>query len=318
MLTSTESTGPALEVRRITKRFGDFTAVKNVSFSVARGEVCGFIGPNGAGKTTTMRVCATLELPDSGDVFIGGHSVLDEPRRARHQLGFMPDSFGAYTSTTVAEYLDFFARAYGLRGAQRTRTIAEVMAFTSLGPLADKLTSSLSKGMKQRMCLAKTLLHDPALLILDEPASGLDPRARVELRELVRALAEMGKAVLISSHILTELAEVCDSVAVIEAGSLMANGRVDEIMKGIRPTTELWLRCLAPTETLERFLAERHDVERVRRDGRGVSLEFKGDEGGLAELVAALVRAELRPVEFAPRETNLEDVFLQLTKGQLQ
>jgi ABC-2 type transport system ATP-binding protein len=230
----------------------------------------------------------------------------------------MPDSFGAYTSTTVAEYLDFFARAYGLRGAQRTRTIAVVMAFTSLGPLADKLTSSLSKGMKQRMCLAKTLLHDPALLILDEPASGLDPRARGELRELVRALAEMGKAVLISSHILTELAEVCDSVAVIEAGSLMANGRVDEIMKGIRPTTELWLRCLAPTETLERFLAERHDVERVRRDGRGVSLEFKGDEGGLAELVAALVRAELRPVVFAPRETNLEDVFLQLTKGQLQ
>ncbi|MEZ6015191.1 MAG: ABC transporter ATP-binding protein [Planctomycetota bacterium] len=318
MLTTSDTSGSALEVRNITKRFGSFTAVRDVNFTVARGEVCGFIGPNGAGKTTTMRICATLELPDTGDVFIGGHSVLEEPRLARQQLGFMPDSFGAYAATTVTEYLDFFARAYGLKGAQRARTIAEVMEFTSLGPLADKLTSSLSKGMKQRMCLAKTLLHDPALLILDEPASGLDPRARVELRELVRALAEMGKAVLISSHILTELAEVCDSVAVIEAGRLMANGRVDEVMKGIRPTAELWMRCLAPTDALERFLAERHDVVGVRREGRGVALEFQGDEGALAELVAALVRAELKPVEFAPRETNLEDVFLQLTKGKLQ
>jgi len=318
MLTSNRPGGLALEVDRITKRFGDFTAVRDVTFHVARGEVCGFIGPNGAGKTTTMRIASTLELPDTGDVLIDGHSVLEEPRRARLRLGFMPDAFGAYTATTVLEYLDFFARAYGLRGKQRTKTIAEVMDFTSLAPLADKLTTSLSKGMKQRMCLAKTLLHDPAVLILDEPAAGLDPRARVELRELVRALAEMGKAVLISSHILTELAEVCDSVAVIEAGKLMAHGRVDDVMKGIRPTAELWLRCLAPLDSVERFLAERHDVQQVRRDGRGVAVEFQGDEAALAVLVADLVRSELRPVEFAPRQTNLEDVFLQLTKGRVQ
>ncbi len=318
MLTSNRPGGLALEVDGITKSFGNFTAVRDVKFHVARGEVCGFIGPNGAGKTTTMRIASTLELPDSGDVLIDGHSVLEEPRRARLRLGFMPDSFGAYSATTVLEYLDFFARAYGLRGKQRTKTIAEVMDFTSLVPLADKLTTSLSKGMKQRMCLAKTLLHDPAVLILDEPAAGLDPRARVELRELVRALAEMGKAVLISSHILTELAEVCDSVAVIEAGRLMAHGRVDEVMKGIRPTTELWLRCLAPLESVERFLAERHDVQQVRRDGRGVAIEFQGDEAALSVLVADLVRNELRPVEFAPRQTNLEDVFLQLTKGRVQ
>jgi len=318
MLTSTAFSGPSLEVRRITKRFGSFTAVDQVSFAVGRGEVCGFIGPNGAGKTTTMRICSTLDLPDDGDVLIGGHSVIDEPRLARRRLGFMPDSFGAYSATTVSEYLDFFARAYGLVGEQRVRTIAEVMEFTALGPLAQKLTSSLSKGMKQRMCLAKTLLHDPALLILDEPASGLDPRARIELRELVRALAEMGKAVLISSHILSELAEICDTVAVIEAGRLVAYGRVEEVTQGICTTAEMWLRCLAPTERVERFLAERHDVGRVRRDGRGLALEFRGDDSGAAELVVALVRAELRPVEFAPRETDLEDVFLQLTKGQVQ
>jgi len=186
----------ALCVQNVTKSFGDLDAVKDVSFELAPGEICGFIGPNGAGKTTTMRICATLQLPDDGDVFVDGYSVLADARRVRERLGFMPDAYGAYTSTTNLDYLDFFARAYGLRGAKRRHTINEVMDFTGLTPLADKLTSSLSKGMKQRLCLAKTLLNDPAVLILDEPAAGLDPLGRVELRELVKALAEIDKAIL--------------------------------------------------------------------------------------------------------------------------
>ncbi|MBK7874202.1 MAG: ABC transporter ATP-binding protein [Planctomycetes bacterium] len=255
----------ALEIRSITKTFGALKAVNEVSFQVKRGEILGFIGPNGAGKTTTMRICATLEYPDHGDVFVDGHSVLTYPREVRARLGFMPDSYGAYANTTIWEYLDFYARAYGLKGASRSKRVGEVMDFTQLGDLQEKEIATLSKGMKQRLCLAKTLLHDPSVMILDEPAAGLDPRARVELRELVRALAGMGKAILVSSHILTELAEMCDGVAVIERGTL--------------------------------------------------KFEHQGTPEDLSKLLAALVAQGLAPVEFAPREANLEEVFLSLTEG---
>lgn len=308
----------ALEVCGISKRFGAFTAVNEVSFEVGKGQITGFIGPNGAGKTTTMRIISTLELPDSGDVRVDGHSVLDEPRRVRKRLGFMPDAYGAYSATTVSDYLDFFARSYGLRGKRRTQAVREVSSFTGLDPLLGKLTSSLSKGMKQRMCLAKTLLHDPALLILDEPASGLDPRARVELRELVKALAELGKAVLISSHILTELSEVCDSICVIEAGILRATGSVDDVVKRLRPHAEIYVSALTSLENLRRKLLETPGVGQVREERKGVAFDFVGTPEDVSGLLGDLVRAGLRPVEFAPRQVDLEDVFLSLTEGQLQ
>lgn len=309
----------ALEVRDLTKTFGELRAVDHVSFAVQPGEIYGFIGPNGAGKTTTMRIVATLELPDSGDVLIDGYSVLDEPRKVRERLGFMPDSYGAYASTTVLDYLDFFARAYGLRGDRRRRTLRDVMDFTALEPLAQKYTSALSKGMKQRLCLAKTLLHDPALLVLDEPASGLDPRARVELRELVKALAEMGKAVLVSSHILSELSEICHGVAIIEAGKIQATGRVEDIVRGIRAHREIYVRCLAGVEATERALAEMPaGIEALRPVRDGIAFEFTGDDPALADLLGRLVRNGLQPVEFASEETDLEDVFLSLTQGKVQ
>jgi ABC-2 type transport system ATP-binding protein len=307
-----------LDVRGITKRFGALTAVREVAFAVAPGEICGFIGPNGAGKTTTMRICATLDLPDEGDVLVDGVSVLEEPRLARERIGFMPDSYGAYANTTVLDYLDFFARAYGLRGAQRADTIERVVAFTSLGEMLEKHVDALSKGMKQRLCLAKTLLHDPPVLILDEPAAGLDPRARVELRELVRALAGMGKAVLISSHILTELAEMCSAVAVIERGKLRGVGTVGDVTRAIVPRARLFLRALSGPEAAERALLERPGVLDVRRERDGVAFELEGGAEAQAELLAALVAAGLRPSELAARETNLEDVFLSLTEGHVQ
>lgn len=309
---------PALEVRSITKRFGDLTAVDDVTFGLEAGEIYGFIGPNGAGKTTTMRICATLQLPDEGDVFVEGHSVLEEPRLVRQRLGFMPDSFGAYAATTVSEYLDFFARAYGLRGQDRRRAIRDVMGFTSLEPLSGKLTSALSKGMKQRLCLAKTMLHDPSTLILDEPASGLDPRARIELRELVKALADMGKAILISSHILSELSEICDGVAVIEAGRIRATGSVEEITKGLQPHSEIFLRTVEPIEIAERRLVELPRVGAVRHDRDGLVFHFEGSDEDQAELLAQLVATGVRPIEFALKEADLEDLFLRLTEGKVQ
>lgn len=309
----------ALEVRGLTRRFGSLTAVDDASFAVQRGEILGFIGPNGAGKTTTMRVCATLDLPDEGDVFIDGVSVVENPREVRQRLGFMPDAYGAYAHTTVAEYLDFFARTYGLRGKDRARMLAFVKEFTALTPLENKLMAALSKGMKQRLCLAKTLLHDPALLILDEPAAGLDPHARVELRELVKALAELGKAVMISSHILTELSQICTSVAVIEAGRIRATGTVDEVVRMARSQHQrVFARTLAPASELRKVLLESPGVESARPEREGVVFEFSGAEDDLARLLRRLVEGGLAPIEFAPKATDLEDVFLSLTAGKVQ
>ncbi|MFT7485041.1 MAG: ABC-2 type transport system ATP-binding protein [Candidatus Paceibacteria bacterium] len=309
----------ALSVRGLTRRFGDMTAVDQASFEVHKGEILGFIGPNGAGKTTTMRICATLDLPDEGDVLIDGKSVLGDPRSARQRLGFMPDAYGAYVHMTIAEYLDFFARAYGIRGRNRTRMLEYVKEFTALGPLEGKLVTSLSKGMKQRLCLAKTLLHDPAILILDEPAAGLDPHARVELRELVLALADLGKAVMISSHILTELSQICSTVAVIEAGKICATGTVEEVIRKAQTKhSRVFIRTLADRELVHRALLEELHVQQVTPQKNGLLVEFDGQEDSQARLLKTLVARGFDPIEFSPATVDLEDVFLSLTQGQVQ
>jgi ABC-2 type transport system ATP-binding protein len=265
-----------------------------------------------------MRICSTLEMPDRGDVRIEGQSLIEEPRFARQRIGFMPDSYGAYASTTVFEYLDFFARAYGLKGRQRARTIDRVVEFTTLGDLREKEISALSKGMKQRLCLAKTLLHDPAVMILDEPAAGLDPRARVELRELVKALAQMGKAILLSSHILTELSEMCTSVTVIERGKVRGTGAVEEVIKSVRPAVAIFVRTLAAVELVERALLERPRVTKVRRERNGLAFDFEGTDEELAQLVESFAADKFGLLELTPQALNLEDIFLSLTEGKLQ
>ena len=309
---------PALEARGLTKRFGGFEAVSKVDLVVEAGQVCGFIGPNGAGKTTTMRICATLDLPDEGEVSVCGRSALLDPRAARRSLGFMPDHYGAYANTTVEEYIDFFARAHGLRHRERTAAIRSVTEFTGLDVLAGKEITKLSKGMKQRLCLAKTLLHDPTLLILDEPAAGLDPRARVELRELIHALADQGKAILVSSHILSELGEIASTVAVIEKGHLKASGRLEDLHGEAAARMDLYVRALCARDAMRRFLAERPHVEAVRPEREGLRFSFEGDERGRAELLAAMVSAGLEPIELTGTAARLEDVFLRLTEGEVQ
>ncbi|CAM4302789.1 ABC transporter ATP-binding protein [Corallococcus sp. ZKHCc1 1396] len=323
-----------LEVKGLRRDYGGLRAVDDVSFSLEAGGILGFIGPNGAGKSTTLRILATLDVPTAGEVLLDGRSLVDAPDKARPLLGYMPDRYGTYDDVTVTEFLDFFARAYGLKGAQRRQRVDSVMEFTGLMPLAEKLTTELSKGMRQRVALGRTLLHDPQLLLLDEPADGLDPRARIELRELLRALADQGKAVIISSHILTELAEICDSCVIIEQGRLLAQGRVEDLLRtGAEASrgVELVVRLAAGTEgeavsaRAERLLLEQPRVQEVTREASAlrVRLELEPDAGPMqaeaaaAALLAALVAQGLPVCAFSPRERNLEDAFMTVTKGRV-
>ena len=309
---------PLIELKRLHRYFGETRAVQDMSFEVYAGEVFGYIGPNGAGKTTSMRILATLDEPTAGDALVDGFSVIDDPDRVRRRLGFMPDYFGTYQNVDVQEYLDFFARAYGLRATERRRAVESVMEFTLLDSLAKKPIDGLSKGMKQRLCLGRTMIHDPSVLILDEPAAGLDPRARIELREMIAQLAERGKAVLISSHILTELAEICHKVGIIEQGRLLAVGTVEEISHASEPVSRVRLRVLEDPSKLGQWLAARDDVEDVHVEGDVVTLTHAGGEDNQARLLRELVQAEFDIIEFASKTKSLEDVFLHVTEGRVQ
>ena len=309
--------GPLIELRRLHRFFGETRAVDDVSFEVAAGQVFGYIGPNGAGKTTSMRILASLDLPTAGDALVDGFSVVNDPDHVRRRLGFMPDYFGTYPDVNCSEYLDFFARAYGLMGAERSRAIQHVMGFTGLTPLAEKPINGLSKGMKQRLCLGRAMVHDPKVMVLDEPAAGLDPRARVELRTMIRELATTGKAILISSHILTELAEICDSVGIIEHGSLLAVGTVEEI-QGQRETSTVHVRVLQQAQEYWAWLNERDDVSDLHLDGDVLSFTSKGGEEDQADLLRATIEAGFRVVDFGSRTRSLEDVFMNITQGRLQ
>lgn len=309
---------PQIELRRLHRFFGETHAVSDVSFEVFGGEVFGYIGPNGAGKTTSMRILATLDEPTAGDALVDGFSVVEDPDRVRRRLGFMPDYFGTYENVDVHEYLDFFARAYGLRGTDRTRALAYVKDFTGLDKLEHKPIDGLSKGMKQRLCLGRTMIHDPSVMVLDEPAAGLDPRARIELREMISRLADIGKAVLISSHILTELAEVCDRVGIIEQGRLMAVGSVDEISGQVESATVVEVRLVGDLEQAKQWFADRSDLGNLKFEGARACFSHAGDEPAQAVLLREMIHAGLEVVEFRCRTKSLEDVFLQVTEGRVQ
>ena len=323
-------------MRGLSRSFDALRALDDVSFDLDAGVIMGFVGPNGAGKTTTMRILATLDTPSAGTVKVDGHSVLERPDAVRPLIGYMPDRQGAYDDTSVWEYLDFFARAYGLRGEARRQRVEEVMAFTGLASLRSKLFSSLSKGMQQRASLARTLLHDPRLLILDEPADGLDPRARIELREMLRALAAQGKAILVSSHILSELSEICDACAIIEQGKLLAVGPVDEVANRAagHAAAELEIRFVsgerdaALVEHAVRLLSAQPAVAEVTVDG-GARVRARlvrpppgtsavSADADSARLLQVLVGAGLPVCTFHYRRADLEDAFMSVTKGRIQ
>ena len=301
----------------LVKRYDTTVAVAGLDLEVAEGEIFGLVGPNGAGKTTTLRILATLLAPTAGDAEIAGISVRRNPNAVRRVLGFMPDVFGVYDDMKVWEYLDFFARCYGIAPARRKQMIADLLDLVDLGDRRDSYVQGLSRGMQQRLCLAHTLVHDPQVLLLDEPASGLDPRARVELRELLRELRSLGKTIVISSHILPELEELCTSVAIVDRGQVLAQGRVADIEQRLRVGAVLRVRVLGDQPAREaaraHFAAEPDVASATLLEDGTIEIGFRGDDAGTARLLASAIRADLPIVSFARAASDLEELFLQVT-----
>jgi ABC-2 type transport system ATP-binding protein len=306
-----------IRAEALSKRYNGTLAVAGVDLTVEPGEIHGLVGPNGAGKTTILRMLATLLPPTTGDAEIAGASIRREPDEVRRVIGYMPDSFGVYDDMKVWEYLDFFARCYGLSAARRRVMIGDLLELVDLAHKRNDYVQALSRGMQQRLCLAHTLVHDPQVLLLDEPASGLDPRARVELRELLRELRSLDKTILISSHILPELEELCTSVTIVDHGRLLASGRVQDIESRLRAGAVLRVRVLgddAERQAARSFFEGEPDVAAVEDAGDGsLHLAFRGDEAAGAELLARGVSRGHRIAAFSRAASDLEELFLQIT-----
>ncbi len=333
-----KESAPAIRARHLWQRFGAFDVLRDVSFEVAHGEIFGFIGPNGAGKTTTIRVMTTLLEPTAGRVEIDGLDVTVDADAVRKRIGYMPDHAGVYDRVSVREYLEFFADAYDVMGPQAV--VDAVMELTDLKKLQEKLVATMSKGMKQRLQLARTLLHDPKVLILDEPASDLDPRARIEMRDLIVELRKMGKTIFLSSHILTELADVCTSVAILERGALVVAGPIQEIADRLErarhgdgaqaggsphpyvaqvPRKSVKVRVLGDPELARGILANAAFVHGALPAAAGtLVVSYSGDERVLADIVRALVQGGVPVIGVEPERNELERIFLEVTKGDLQ
>lgn len=309
---------PAVHVAGLTKRYGETLAVAGVDLEIGRGEIFGLVGPNGAGKTTTLRMLATLLEPSAGEAHIWGLDVRRQPNSVRRIIGYMPDTFGVYDDMRVAEYLDFFARMYVLPAARRRTVVKDLLELVDLTPKRDDYVQALSRGMQQRLCLAHALVHDPRVLLLDGPASGLDPRARAELRELLRELRALGKTIVISSHILPELEELCTAVAIIDRGRVLAAGSVDAIQARFRQGSVVRARILGGSDELlaaRAFFGEQPEVASVTPASDGwLELAVPGDEASLSAVLYRAMSNGHRISSFAPVASDLEELFLQVTE----
>ena len=347
-----------IQIDHLIRRFGKKNAVNDISFEFESGNIFGFIGPNGAGKTTTIKIMATLDQPTAGDVFFDGVSTIAYPEKVRRIVGYMPDSLPAFTDIKVWEYLDFYARAFGLKGENRRKTLADVEAFTNLTGIRDKYLNTLSKGMKQRVSLARALVHNPQVLIMDEPAAGLDPRARIELLSLLKILADQGKAILLSSHILSELQDICDGAVIIEQGRLLASGPLDHLMESAvqnrlatappmappltaeggetaaaattdapatpplvmaNPLIAITIRVLRDAEQVRLKLLEHPAVKQIDTNTPlELIVQFDGTDEDIPPLMASLFAAGCPIVGFSKQSLGLEDVFMRITTGEVQ
>lgn len=305
-----------IEIKDLTKKYGSFTALDSLSLQLDKGVVFGFVGQNGAGKSTTFSILATLLTPTSGTASINGVSVTKEPKKVRKLIGYMPDFFGVYDQLRTNEYLDFYGASYGIPASERAKLIPQLLELVNLSDKQDAYVDVLSRGMKQRLCLARSLIHDPDVLILDEPASGLDPRARVEMREILKELKSMGKTILISSHILPELAEMCDEIGVIDKGKLIAHGSVGDIQQQLQAEKELVVTVGREVEKTVAFFEDHPQVSRIKLiGGHSVQFLFAGDDDAQMNLLKSAIMANIPILSFKQLETNLEDVFMEITKG---
>lgn len=315
---------PIVDVRQLVRVYDRMTALSGISFTVEPGSIFGLIGPNGAGKTTLIRILATLLEPTSGDAYIYGKSVVREPYTVRRHIGYMPDFFGVYDDMKSWEYLDFYAASFDVPKERRAQLIDDLLALVDLSNKRDAYVDTLSRGMKQRLCLARALVHDPQVLLLDEPASGLDPRARIELRELLKELQRMGKTILISSHILADLAEICSGIVILEAGKIVTAGNVQEINRRIRHSRVLVIKLLLGTteqnaseimQRAQQILAGLPYTGEVTPRQDELQVAFGGDNHDQSQLLRELVRNDIPVVSFHEEASNLEDIFMQVTKG---
>ena len=310
-----------IKTSELNKRYGRLHAVKDLSLQVPRGAVYGFVGPNGAGKTSTMRILTTLMRPTSGEAIVDGFSVIQNPRDVRRSIGYMPDFFGVYDDMKVWEYLDFFAACYEIPESERPGLIRDLLELVDLSHRRDDMVDKLSRGMKQRLCLARTLAHDPSVLILDEPASGLDPRARVEIRELLIELAKMGKTIFFSSHILADVSEICTHIGIVEAGEIVMQGPIKDLRKQLTPHKIIIISLLDKVSEAKATLLQLDNIESVTdlepEDGKQrLRVEFKtDDDAAVSALLSALTNNQIPVVNFADDTPDLEQVFMKVTKG---
>jgi ABC-2 type transport system ATP-binding protein len=304
-----------IETKDLTKTYGQKNAISHLDIKLDRGDVFGFIGPNGAGKTTTMRILATLLNPTFGEAYVCGYSIYTKPKEIRRVIGYMPDFFGVYDDMKVIEYLEFFAAAYRIKGPARRKICDEVLELVDLGYKREALVTSLSRGMTQRLGLARVLLHDPQVLLLDEPASGLDPRARIEIRGLLKELRNMGKTIMVSSHILPELADICNKIGIIELGELIVNSDVAEVMRKVRRQPVLKVSVANDTDGAAKLLSQHKGVEKIDTAGGVLTVTLAPDVQDYSDLPSLLIGAGHKLTLFKEEEVNLETAFMELTKG---
>ena len=310
-----------IDIQNLTITYNNRRAVDDVSLTVEEGDIFGFVGPNGAGKTSTIRVMATLLEPKIGDILIGGESVKTNPVAVQHIIGYMPDVFGVYNDMQVWEYLDFFGACYNLPENERKVLIGDLLELVDLTNRRDDKVQQLSQGLKQRLSLARTLLHDPEVLILDEPAAGLDPRARVEIRELLRELAKMGKTIFFSTHILSDVTEICTRVGILEAGKLVAYGAIDDLQQQLIPTRKIQISVLGDGNSTVILLNKHHLItnvtllESIKTNQSEIHFDFSGSEEEKSALLAELVVEKIPVIRFAEDQQNMENVFMRATKG---
>lgn len=311
-----------IETRELRKSFGNFHAVRGITIEVPAGSIYGFVGPNGAGKTTTMRMLTTLTRPDEGKAWVAGHSVLDDRRAVRRAIGYMPDEFGVYEDLRVWEYLDFFAACYDIPEVERKRLVGDLLELVDLSHRREDMVDKLSKGMKQRLSLARTLAHDPQVLILDEPASGLDPRARVEIRELLGELANMGKTIFFSSHILADVEDICSHIGIIEAGEIIMQGSIDDLKVQLMSHREIMVTVMdndiaEKVMGIVKGIADVVESEIITpKNGRSrVRIDFAGNDEELANLSRKLFDEGVAVLGFNEEEKDLEHMFMRVTRG---